>query len=204
MKDKTLNLLIKKIEDTEKEIVLHVRSGIFITAERPEWWRRRLLEHEKNYQHYMKYGWYTSEDGKFGIIRKHDVHTGVDVYCEPGTAVTAIESGIVVAVVDFTGEKAGSPWWNDTKAVMVEGDSGVILYGEINTKRKVGEKIKRGQIVGGVKTVLKKNKGKPMSMLHLELYRHGTKEPTELVKRMDQLPDNLLDPTFLLERLSVI
>jgi acyl carrier protein phosphodiesterase len=69
--------------------------------------------------------------GKFGAVRKHDVHTGVDLYCAEGQPVQAVEAGTVVAILDFTGPKAGSRWWRDTRAVMVEGAEHVVLYGEI-------------------------------------------------------------------------
>ncbi len=36
-----------------------------------------------------------------------------------------MEAGVVVGVEDFTGPAAGSPWWLPTKAVLVEGASGV-------------------------------------------------------------------------------
>jgi len=113
-------------------------------------------------------------DGAFGFIRTHDVHTGVDLYCNQGDNVYAIECGEVVAIHDFTGTKADSPWWNDTKAIMIEGSSGVFVYGEIKEKEglKVGDNIECGEIIGEVITVLQKDKGKPMTMLHLELYEH--------------------------------
>lgn len=142
------------------------------------------------------YTW-PGKEGKFGAIRKYDIHTGVDLYCEPDENVYAIEDGVVVAVEDFTGPKAGLPWWNDTQAVLVEGRSGVFCYGEISTNHKVGQKIKEGDNIGTVLTVLKKDKGKPMTMLHMELYKHGTVESVvwELGKRK---PKGLWDPTCIL------
>lgn len=132
--------------------------------------------------------------GAFGSVRKHDIHTGIDLYCQPGTEVFAAEAGTVVSVVNFTGVAADSPWWNDTKAVMIEGVSGVILYGEIEECVMVGDKILAGQIIGQVKTVLKNNKGKPMTMLHLELYAAGTTLPVWWHHSQPQ-PANLIDPT---------
>lgn len=137
--------------------------------------------------------------GRFGAVRKYDVHTGVDVYCDSGTEVFAIESGLVVSVCDFTGIYAGSPWWNDTKAVMVEGKSGVILYGEIEPLVTEGTYIAEGELVGKVLRVLKKNKNKPVSMLHLECYSHGTREPVWWDLNTPQ-PPSLFNPEFLLTR----
>lgn len=142
-------------------------------------------------------------EGRFGAVRKHDVHTGVDLYTDVGDRVYAIESGMVVAVVPFTGIPAGSPWWLDTDALMIEGVSGVILYGEIVTEFKVGDFVFAGDRLGEVKRVLKKDKGKPVSMLHLECYTPGTKEPVWWNLGEPQ-PECLLDPTFLVEKYYVV
>lgn len=134
--------------------------------------------------------------GAFGFERKNHIHEGVDLYVPWGTPVYAVEPGEVVAIVPFTGEHAGSPWWNDTWAVMVEGRSGVVCYGEIDplNSLKVGQKLDSSCLIGNVKTVLKKNKGRPMSMLHLELYEHGVREPVEW-KPGEEQPQGLRDPT---------
>lgn len=137
--------------------------------------------------------------GRFGAIREHDIHTGVDLFAPEGTIVHAIEPGMVVAVVPFTGIAAESPWWLDTQAVMVEGASGVILYGEVTPFREVGDFVFGGTTIGTVKRVLKKDKGKPVSMLHLECYVPGTTEPVWW-KLNEPQPKELLDPTFLVEK----
>lgn len=138
--------------------------------------------------------------GAFACRRKYHTHEGVDLYCPEGTPVYAIEDGVVVAIEDFTGPKAGSPWWNDTRAVMVEGESGVINYGEILEAPGivVGKAVKAGDLIGFVKTVLRKDKGRPMSMLHLELYAHGIRQSFAWEPPDRPKPDWLLDPTPLL------
>lgn len=145
---------------------------------------------------------YTSYQGQFGAIRKHDIHTGVDCYCEPEQLVVAMEDGIIVKIENFTGENAipPSPWWNDTKAVLIEGASGVIVYGEIKPLEAIqeGQKVKAGKILGRVIPVLKKDKGLPMTMLHVELYKTGSRE-TLIWNLGDNQPDSLLDPTYLLD-----
>lgn len=137
--------------------------------------------------------------GAFGAVRKFDVHTGVDMYCEPGQSVHAIECGEVVGIFDFTGTKTNTLWWHDTRVVMVEGSSGVFAYGEIQERAglKVGDNIECGDIIGEIVTVLKKDKGRPMTMLHLELYEHKTRQTLswELGK---EKPSQLLDPTKIL------
>lgn len=74
--------------------------------------------------------------GAFGVKRKHDHHTGVDLYSTHSTLVRPIESGRVVEIMEFTGLNAEppSPWWNRTQAVLVEGRTGVILYGEVSSR----------------------------------------------------------------------
>ncbi len=135
--------------------------------------------------------------GGFGTPRRFDVHTGIDVYCEPEQLVVASEDGVVVLIENFTGENAipSSPWWHETKAILIEGASGVIAYGEIRPLETitVGQKISQGETIGNVISVLKKDKGTPMTMLHLELYKHGTRR-TVVWKLGEPQPDELLNP----------
>lgn len=137
--------------------------------------------------------------GVFGAVRKYDIHTGIDLYCESGDPVYAIEDGIVVNVCHFTGQKVGSDWWNDTDAVLIEGKSGVILYGELESKVKVGDSIKEGQHIGNILTVLKVDKGLPINMLHLELYKSGYRGDGEIWNLNTTKPDMLLDPNILIK-----
>ena len=138
--------------------------------------------------------------GAFGAVRKYHRHEGVDLYTAEGTKVYAVEPGIVVAIMAFTGPGADSPWWNDTMCVMVEGASGVINYGEVFPSNiHVDQKINQGDLIGWVKQVLIKDKGRPMSMLHFELYIHGTKEPVEWEPYAPQ-PKELINPTPLLKK----
>jgi hypothetical protein len=142
------------------------------------------------------------EGGGFGHVRKYDIHTGVDLYCEENDFVYAMEDGNIVNIEKFTGEWAGSPWWNDTEAILIEGESGVILYGEIIVNDEIRNKniIKEGELLGRIKTVLKKDKGKnPPNMLHIELYKKGTTESVWW-KLNSQKPENLLDITNLLKK----
>lgn len=117
------------------------------------------------------------EFGKFGVIRKYDIHTGIDLYCENNDHVYAMESGIVKKNQPFTGTDVGSPWWENTNYVGVLGDSGYIVYGEITSDLKEGSLVNKGDIIGNVKQVLKTNKGKPQSMLHLEYYKNYIEDP---------------------------
>lgn len=133
--------------------------------------------------------------GAFGVQRKYHHHEGVDLYTAEGTPVRAVEAGTVIAVHLFTGSDAGSPWWLDTFCLMVEGPSGVVNYGEITPSVGVTTQVKAGDILGTVKRVLKEDKGRPTSMLHLELYQPGTTEPVEWPVDREKPPEGLWDPT---------
>lgn len=89
------------------------------------------------------------------------------------------------------------PWWNDTRAVYVEGETGVFNYGEIQELKnlKVGDYVTQGQFLGYVMIVLKKFKGRPMSMLHLELYDHGYTDTWGEWKIGEEKPIHLQNPT---------
>ena len=145
--------------------------------------------------------------GAFGVQRKHSCHTGVDLYADEDTHVMSVEDGTVVCVEPFTGPKDNSPWWNDTDCVLIEGASGVICYGEIWTQHSkeawVGQKVRRGNIIGGVKRVIRKGKEHPEfdgwkpSMLHMELYPHGYYKPSTGFEKDKGI---LIDPTpYLME-----
>lgn len=146
--------------------------------------------------------------GAFGAYRKYDVHTGVDLYVPECRAAFTVEAGTVVGLGTFTGPSANppSPWWNDSSYIMIEGESGVVCYGEIHCswhgdgRDMLGHKFEAGDLVGFPVQVLKKDKGRPTRMLHLELYKHGYRgEPVDWALGAPQ-PSGLLDPTpYLLE-----
>lgn len=140
--------------------------------------------------------------GAFGYVRKHHVHEGVDLYAPEGTSVFAVESGRVVAVRPFTGPAAGLPWWEDTEVVLVEGATGVVAYGEIAPCVRVGQDVAAGARVGAIKRVLRKDKGRPMSMLHLELHIRGTRVTPEWRVGCAR-PASLRDPTSCLRPLAL-
>ncbi len=135
--------------------------------------------------------------GAFGVQRKYEIHTGVDLYTEDGEAVHAMETGIVVGIEPFTGAHDKSPWWNDTFCILIEGPSGVVCYGEVANicNLQIDQSVIRGEIIANVKRVLKDGKERPdipghsLSMLHLEKYPHGTK------KASDGWCNYLQDPT---------
>ncbi|MNV52602.1 Peptidase family M23 [compost metagenome] len=139
--------------------------------------------------------------GSFGFVRKYHIHEGVDLYCHPGEEVFAVEDGEVVFIEWFTGKNAVPPteWWRDTRAVHIEGESGVIVYGEIIEVEgiTVGTKVKQGKLIGNVETVLTKDKGRPTTMLHFELYKHGSRQSVTWDVGQEK-HESLQDPTDLL------
>lgn len=136
---------------------------------------------------------------RFGAYRKHDVHTGTDLFCDPGTPVYAIEKGVITNISWFTGSPVNMPWWNNTKALSIEGKTGVFNYGEIEplSTLKVGDKVKEGELLGHVVTVLKVDKGLPMTMLHLELYAKGYRGDWAVWPLNHVAPYKLLNPEII-------
>ena len=146
--------------------------------------------------------------GSFGVKRKYSHHTGLDLYTAEGVPVYAVEGGRVIKTEHFTGPQDNSPWWNDTEAILIEGPTGVVCYGEVEPVAGLwrDHPVKKGQHIAQVKRVLKEGKERPdipghsTSMLHFELYPHGTKECSKSWKLDKGKPDGLLNPTpYLLE-----
>ena len=135
--------------------------------------------------------------GSFGVNRHLHVHTGVDLYTPLGSPVFAIEYGKIIKIAWFTGPSINLPWWNDTRAVYIQGNSGVFNYGEIQElpTLHVGQYVQASDLLGHIVPVLRKWKGRPMTMLHIELYDHGYTDswkewPINTIK-----PQHLIDPT---------
>lgn len=120
--------------------------------------------------------------GAFGFKRRKNYHTGVDIYVEEGTLAYPCEEGKVVKVEQFTGGEE-SPWWNETWAVMVEGQGGVINYGELKKPDvKVGDVVCPLAPIGEIHNVIFPHRARPdipghsIYMLHFELYGYGARE----------------------------
>lgn len=140
---------------------------------------------------------YGNHCGAFGTRRLHDIHSGIDLYAPDGEDVFAIQDGIVVAVYPFTGPAANLHWWHDTMAICIEDETGVWLYGEVEPSPliKPGIAVLEGERIGSVKQVLRHDKGRPMSMLHMERYLPGTREFVERWAIGEPQPTSILDPT---------
>ncbi|MDD5634939.1 MAG: M23 family metallopeptidase [Candidatus Omnitrophica bacterium] len=151
--------------------------------------------------------------GSFAEDRGDRHHSGVDIYASKGSVVVSIEDGIVVAEDIFT-TPGKNPYWFMTRFVAIKNGSGQICkYCELeDVSVKRGDKVKGGQVIGHVGSVLDFNnidQGSPLyiqkmkesgvkSMLHFELYAKG---PVVFENYCggncfsSGLPDNLLDPT---------
>lgn len=145
-----------------------------------------------------------TQPGSFGFVRKHDIHTGVDLYCNFREPAYAIEDGYIINRGHFTGYDE-SPWWNNTDFLLIQGKSGCILYGEIelaawHVRGAVGDYVTAGSLLGYVIPVLKKDKGLPMNMLHIELYDRSYTGCGEVWKLNESQPIPLKDITPLLKR----
>lgn len=139
--------------------------------------------------------------GLFGAIRRFDIHTGVDFYCEHGEPVTALQGGIVTDVFTFTGDSVGTPWWNETSAVVVECGAITYVYGEIDSCVNIGDNINIGDVLGFASTVLKKDKGvTPPCMLHMEVWNTNKYIKNFTWGLLETKPEGLLDPLTVIEQ----
>lgn len=144
--------------------------------------------------------------GAFGVKRKYDVHTGVDLYASDGSVVYAVEDGEVKVIRPFTGASAGCDFWEDTQALDIEGNLGSITYGEVTPEPNIkeGDRVIAGQPIARVKRVLKVDKGKPMSMLHFAIHSHGWHYlyRDQIQKGVESRYSIQIDPTMLLIQLK--
>ena len=149
---------------------------------------------------YLKLVAYEIECGMFGAIRKYDIHTGLDFYCANRSIVASISNGVVVDIYQFTGKAVGSPWWNNTYAIVISTDNYDIVYGEIckHTFVNLGDTISAGDLIGTVTPVLKTDKGvTPTSMLHMEVYKRGLFRRHVIWHIGEDTPPGLYDPSCL-------
>lgn len=104
-------------------------------------------------------------------------------------------------------------WWKDTKAVLVKGLSGVVVYGEIKPDwtLQVGDQVGVNSLIGQVTPVLPDHKFRPdiphhsVSMLHIELYTSQVAEKNFRWGTWEvggPRPDGLLDPTPFLKAME--
>jgi hypothetical protein len=117
-----------------------------------------------------------------------------------------MQEGKILSIAPFTGPSIKMDWWNDTQAVYIDGEHGVFCYGEIEPlpTMQIGKWVRAGDVIGYVLAVLKKYKGRPMSMLHVELYDHGYTDVWGEWKIGFPKPIHLQNPTFCLSSLGKV
>lgn len=146
--------------------------------------------------------------GAFGDVRPRHIHEGVDVYAEPGTAVHAVEDGMIVGVTPLSGADTRGGYWHDMEAVLVQGKSGLAVYCEITPLKTLepATQVKQGALLGHIYEKGYKNQNPNRKtedsehsfFLHLELHHPATRKPVKWLPGQPK-PDTLFDPTpFLL------
>jgi hypothetical protein len=133
----------------------------------------------------------------FGYPTFKGYSSGIDLCCSENTQVQAIEAGIVLNIKEYSGKNSNNPWWNSTKSVFVEGESGVIVYSGISPQQSIyiGGFISEGEIVGIVKALFS-NK----VMLNVQNYKMGNSEFIHWMKKQEQ-PEELINPRLLLNKI---
>jgi len=149
--------------------------------------------------------------GSFGAKRKHDIHTGVDLYYNNSDlSVYPFEDGKIIGIGDFTGPAADCDWWLPSKYVAVKGQSGIIVYGELEPWNHidVGLEVSINSYLGEVVQVLKhpprcRCPGHSMFMLHVELIKSDSELMTsETWSLGEKRHKDLKDPTVYLYNLN--
>jgi len=163
----------------------------------------------------------THPRGKYGVVRRFDRHTGIDLYAEEGSKVVSMTDGYIKHLGPFTGPGVvcddypnGSDWWLPTEYIVIEHGGVLVLYGEIlvnfhvreRWKDKLGSKyLEAGTTLGTVKRVLRHDKGTPTSMLHVEQLREWTSRCPVVWGREDEdPPKELMDPTNLIKKAMLL
>mgnify|MGYP000638560962 CR=1 FL=1 len=147
----------------------------------------------------------TNPQNLFGAVRKHDIHTGIDLFCPENEIVHAISDCIVSKIGYFTGTKSipETPWWNDTEYVICktiwENKTLYFLYGELLSSVSVGDILMAGSPLGSIKRVIKNDKGLPTTMLHFEIYKSLPENPVFWYHNEEQ-PDILINPETIINK----
>jgi hypothetical protein len=146
--------------------------------------------------------------GAFGDVRLRHIHEGVDLYTLPDTPIYAIEDGLIVGVTPLSGGATRNAYWHDMEAVLVQGKSGLLVYGELAPLKGLApaQKVKAGELLGHIypkgyhyKNTNRKDEDEDHRFFHLELHHPEIRLPTKWL--VDQpKPETLHDPTpFLME-----
>jgi hypothetical protein len=149
----------------------------------------------KKYKHRLPSPFETAAG--FGYSQKNGKHqSGIELYCDEGQEVFAIEESDIIDMFLSTGYGAETPWFQNTYTLLLEGNSGVINYSciLIDHDVKFGKTIKEGQLIGRIKKLMDIS----IPSLYIGLYYNGVEEPIEW-NRGEVKPTELLDPTDMLK-----
>lgn len=137
---------------------------------------------------------------EFGASRKKKWHAGIDLKAPEGTVVVAMESGRVTKIVRGWDNIREGKHVGNTARILIEGDTGpVVNYAAVGIDSwepfglKRGDRVQKGQPIARVGRYPDGGQ-----MLHLETYRHGTRDNLRWMKG-SPAPEGLLDPTFYVE-----
>jgi murein DD-endopeptidase MepM/ murein hydrolase activator NlpD len=149
--------------------------------------------------------------GSFWEDREDRHHCGVDIYAPKGSKVRAVEAGEIIEIGPFTSPEL-IPYWNVTHYILIQIQNGwVSKYAELGEVLvKAGERVRGGQVIGLVGSVLNSDKiteGSPpyirrlrengnQSMLHFELYEEKPASSENYLGGncfRENKPDGLLD-----------
>ena len=107
-------------------------------------------------------------------------HRGIDIGVDANSPVTALQDGKVIDIYrSFGGHGDG--------VVVQHSDGTKIVYGHVNSKVVIGDKVKKGQIVATVKGWFNAYGNKDNTHLHLERYVGGSaQDPTGFLNSVFQ------------------
>ena len=120
-------------------------------------------------------------------------HAGCDLYAPAGTAIRAMDDGVVMRPVET--------FYLGTNQLQIRHKDFVARYGEISHLAAGidnGVAVKRGQVIAYVGTLTFKS-GNTMSMLHLELYSGQGTGPLTVRDNVYRRRGDLIDPTEILD-----
>lgn len=125
----------------------------------------------------MSWSWPLPNCVPWEIPQDNTPGTGIDLFAPMDQPVHAVEDGIIRSICLSTGASVGSPWREETSAVLIEGKTGLITYGGILPTESIsvseGRKVRKGQLLGHVFPVSSDDKDNGVSMLHLEVHKNS-------------------------------
>ena len=192
-------MAFKNISDSGDEYEVYIPEGLkdpFAPA-----WKFPLRLEDRTVDDQL-----TSRYGVFGYKRSYYYHSGVDLYTKGKVPVYSVEDGEVVSIIKFTGPPEHDHWLY-TQAVLVQGASGVVAYGEVTAgaSLRVGDFVSCGEYLADVSPVLPESKaradmyGHSTHMLHFEWWDPGTRDSASWHHGIPT-PPNLRNPTAGLQR----